>query len=75
MTTQQTIGVIGAGTMGNRIAQMCAPAGVSVVTLAVMEVFHREFKDPKYGPAPLPKETVTAGRLGRKSGRGFYTYA
>ena len=47
--------------------------GVDVL-LAVMEVFHRELKDPKYRPAPLLKEMVAEGRLGRKSGRGFYTY-
>jgi 3-hydroxybutyryl-CoA dehydrogenase len=44
------------------------------VLLAVMEVFHREFKDPKYRPAPLLKEMVAAGKFGRKSGRGFHTY-
>jgi len=44
------------------------------VLLAVMEVFHREFKDPKYRPAPLLKEMVAEGRLGRKSGRGFHNY-
>ena len=42
--------------------------------LAVMQVFCEGFNDPKYRPAPLLKEMVTAGRLGRKSGQGFYTY-
>ncbi|MBR0828607.1 3-hydroxybutyryl-CoA dehydrogenase [Bradyrhizobium manausense] len=42
--------------------------------LSVMEVFYSGFNDPKYRPAPLLKEMVDAGRLGRKSGSGFYSY-
>ncbi|MFS8086805.1 MAG: 3-hydroxybutyryl-CoA dehydrogenase [Acidobacteriota bacterium] len=44
------------------------------VMLAVMKVFYEGFNDPKYRPAPLLREMVDAGYLGRKSGRGFYTY-
>lgn len=42
--------------------------------LAVMESFYRGFGDPKYRPAPMLKEMVAAGYLGRKSGRGFFQY-
>jgi 3-hydroxybutyryl-CoA dehydrogenase len=42
--------------------------------LSVMEVFHRDFGDSKYRPAPLLREMVSAGLLGRKSGKGFYSY-
>nr|WP_315227181.1 3-hydroxybutyryl-CoA dehydrogenase [uncultured Albidiferax sp.] len=44
------------------------------VCLAVMEVFLTEFGDSKYRPCPLLKELVAAGRLGRKTGQGIYTY-
>ena len=44
------------------------------VLLAVMSVFYADFNDPKYRPAPLLKEMVAAGYLGRKTKRGFYRY-
>ncbi|MBM3147749.1 MAG: 3-hydroxybutyryl-CoA dehydrogenase [Actinobacteria bacterium] len=43
-------------------------------TLAILEVLHRDLGDPKYRPCPLLRRYVAAGRLGRKSGAGFYSY-
>ncbi len=42
--------------------------------VAIMEVLYEGLGDPKYAPCPLLREHVAAGRLGRKSGRGFYEY-
>ncbi len=42
--------------------------------LAIMDVLYTGFSDSKYRPCPLLKKMVAAGRLGRKSGRGFYSY-
>jgi 3-hydroxybutyryl-CoA dehydrogenase len=42
--------------------------------LSIMEVFLEGFNDPRYRPAPMLREMVAAGYLGRKSGRGFYQY-
>ncbi len=45
------------------------------VLLALMEVLHQEFGDSKYRPCPLLRRMVESGKLGRKSGAGFYEYS
>lgn len=43
-------------------------------SLAILEALYEEFKDPNYAPVPLLRRMVTAERLGRKTGQGFYDY-
>ncbi len=43
-------------------------------SLAILEALYAEFKDPNYAPAPLLRRMVSAERLGRKTGQGFYDY-
>ena len=45
------------------------------VCLDILETLHRDFGDDKYRPAPLLRRMVAGGKLGRKSGQGFYHYA
>jgi 3-hydroxybutyryl-CoA dehydrogenase len=45
------------------------------VALAIIETLHREFREPSFAPAPLLRHLVEAEFLGRKAGRGFYTYS
>jgi 3-hydroxybutyryl-CoA dehydrogenase len=42
--------------------------------LAIGEVLHAEFRDPRYAPPPLLRRMVAAGLLGRKTGSGFYQH-
>jgi 3-hydroxybutyryl-CoA dehydrogenase len=45
------------------------------VCLHIMEVLHKQLGDDKYRPSPLLRKMVAAGHLGKKAGRGFYSYA
>lgn len=44
-------------------------------SLSILDALYDEFRDPNYAAVPLLRRMVTAGRLGRKSGQGFYSYA
>lgn len=53
--------------------RLCDLIGLDVVK-AIADTMYEEFKEPLYGPPPLLARMVDAGWLGRKTGRGFYTY-
>ena len=53
--------------------ELCDLIGLDVIA-AVADVMYEEFKEPLYAPPPLLRRMVEAGRLGRKSGHGFYIY-
>ncbi len=44
-------------------------------SMAILDALYEEFRDPNYATVPLIRRMVTAGHLGRKSGKGFYDYA
>ncbi len=54
--------------------ELCDLVGLDVVE-AVAEVMYEEYREPLYAPPPLLRRMVAAGRLGRKSGEGFYSYS
>ena len=74
----RSIGVIGAGAMGDGIAQVAACLCHRVRQDDRQDAHHRE-EQPGIRRQPHPraddKEMVAAGRFGRKSGQGFYSYA
>jgi 3-hydroxybutyryl-CoA dehydrogenase len=53
---------------------LCDFIGLDVL-YSVCDSLYEEFKRPEYAPPPLLKRMVASGRLGKKSGRGFYDYA
>jgi 3-hydroxybutyryl-CoA dehydrogenase len=52
---------------------LCDFVGLDVL-YAVCDSLYEEFKEPSYAPPPLMKRMVASGRLGRKTGKGFYDY-
>jgi 3-hydroxybutyryl-CoA dehydrogenase len=45
-----------------------------ILSINILNIMHQGFGNPKYSPCPLLVNMVTAGKLGKKSGEGFYSY-
>ena len=58
-----------------KILEAQAEKDGSVFAKGILEVMHEGFGNPKYAPNPLLVNMVTAGKLGVKSGEGFYNYS
>jgi 3-hydroxybutyryl-CoA dehydrogenase len=73
--TPEAIDAVMKGGMNHPIGPIALADFIGLdVCLAILNVMHEGLGDPKYRPCPLLRRLVAAGHLGRKSGRGFYTY-
>jgi 3-hydroxybutyryl-CoA dehydrogenase len=73
--TPQAIDAVMKGGMNHPMGPLTLADFIGLdVCLAILDVLHEGFGDPKYRPCPLLRRMVAAGHLGRKSGQGFYTY-
>ena len=74
--TPQAIDAVMKGGMNHPMGPLTLADFIGLdVCLAILNVLHEGFGDPKYRPCPLLRRMVAAGHLGRKSGQGFYSYA
>jgi 3-hydroxybutyryl-CoA dehydrogenase len=73
--TPEAIDAVMKGGMNHPIGPLALADFIGLdICLAILNVLHEGFGDPKYRPCPLLRRLVAAGHLGRKSGRGFYAY-
>ena len=73
--TPEAIDAVMKGGMNHPIGPLALADFIGLdICLAILNVLHEGFGDPKYRPCPLLRRMVAAGHLGRKSGQGFYPY-